>query len=516
MSQKFSIRMKRSAKIGTYSFVMGVVVLAAVIVANLLLGALPARLTVFDTSDLAVTDVSEESLKFVGGIEEDVTIYWLCQNGTIDDQMNLFLTRYVEAGDHITLKVVDPYVDVTFTSAYTEEKLSNYSFIIESARRFQVIDAMDMAFYTSQFVTEYLYSGQVVPLTYEEYSQIYQYYGSYMTDDVVEQYFNGEAIITSALDYVTKEHIPHAYLLTGHGDVKPSEQLSELLSAMNVTVEEINLQTEETVPADANCLILFAPKGDISAHETTLIKGYLEQGGSLVMATSPENVAACPNVMSLGAMFGVTAEEGVVAEGDTGCMVGNVPTKIIPTVSKDNYATSYVSGSGYKAQVVRAHSLAVAATLPAGVTVTPLFTTSATATRVSLADDTQSLDTAGVHNLAVAATKSYTATDGTAYTAELTWYASTETFTDTMAEATSGGNYYYLAASVSATSEAFSSVFEALSPVNLSGHLLTGVVNDTGTGYAAGVFVVGIVTAVVIPVGLLAAGVIIWVLRKRR
>lgn len=512
MKKSTLFRMKRSAKIGTYSFVMGAVVLAVLVVANLLVSALPAKLTRFDTTNIGLTEISDETAKFVSEMKEDVTIYWLCEDGEVDDQFRLLLTRYEEAGKHVKVEIVDPLANPTFTSKYTEETLTAYSMIVESNRRYTVVDANDMYYYTNDFVTQYLYSGTEVPMTAEEFNQIYTYCAQYYQIDITQyptsMYFKGEAQITSALDFVTKEYIPHAYLLTGHGDAAPSETLSELISSMSMSVEELNLQVAQSVPSDANCLILFAPKNDISAHEASLIKDYLNAGGSLMLTTSPNTVESCPNILSVCAVFGLTAAPGIVEEGDASYISGSRFT-LVPTVSTEHSAAAYVSNSKYKAQMPASHAITVAEKLPAGVTATPLFTTSDKANRVSVADTSVTLGEAGKLHVAVAATKSITLSDGTADTAHITWYGSSEAFTDALATATSGGNYYYYAATLSYMSESFSSAFEALAAVNLSGETLSGLTDGS-------VILLGAVTVIVIPVGLLVTGIVIWVRRKRR
>ena len=505
-------RMKRSVKIGTYSFCMGAVVLAAIIVANLLVGALPAKLTRFDTSNLGLTEISEETAKFVSEMTEDVTIYWLCEDGIVDDQFELLLTRYVEAGKHVTFQVIDPLAEPTFTSKYTDTNLSDYSVIVESKRRHTVINSDDMYYYTNAFVTQYLYSGTEITMTAAEFQEmatnIATYYGVDISQYETGVYFKGEALLTSALDYVTKENIPHAYLLTGHGDTAPSEKLTELLDAMNLDVQALNLQTAGAIPTDAGSLILFAPKNDISAREAALIRDYLNDGGALMLATSPELVENCPNLASVVEIFGLSAAKGMVSEGDTGYISGSQYT-LVPSVSTSHTATSYVSSGGYKAQMPRSHAIEAASTLPSGVTVTPLFTTSKTATRVSVADTSVTLSEAGQMNVAVAATKSITTTDGSYKTASLTWFGSAQAFTDTYADSTSGGNYYYFGATLSFMSEAFSSAFDAIVGVNLSGSVLTGLTGGS-------MILMGIVMVVILPLGLLATGIVIWVKRKRR
>ena len=512
MKQNTFFRMKRSERIGTYSFVMGVVVLAVLIVANLIVSSLPAKITRFDTSNIGLSEISDETAKFVSELQEDVTLYWLCEDGEEDDQFRLLLTRYEEAGRHVRVEVIDPLSNPTFTSKYTEETLSPFSIIVESGRRHTVVDAQDMYYCTNEFVSQYLYQGAEVPLSVDEFNELYTYCAQYYQIDISQyptsMYFNGEAHITSALDFVTREYIPHAYILTGHGETLPSETLAGLISSMSMDVEEINLQVAQSVPEDANCLILFSPKNDISAHEATLIKEYLNGGGSLMLTTTPELVELAPNIGGICALFGLAAAPGLVEEGDASYIAGSRFT-LVPTVSTKHSATAYVSGSKYKAQMPHSHAITVAETLPAGVTVTPLFTTSDKASRVSVADTSVTLGEPGAHHVAVAATKSVAKDGGTADTAHLTWYGSAEAFTDKYAEATSGGNYYYYAATLSFMSESFSSAYEALGAVNLSAEYLSGLTDGS-------VITIGLVTVILIPAGLLVAGIVIWVKRKRR
>ena len=526
MNHSALFRMKRSVKIGTYSFVAGVILMAALIVANLLVGALPAKLTRFDTSGHGITEISPETKKMVAGMTEDVTIYWLCEGGEVDDQVRLLLSRYEEAGKHVKVEVVDPLKDPTFTSKYSDTTLSAYSFIVESDRRYTVVDSADLYYWYNaalsaayQLYPDYLPADITQPMSYAALSSVCSQYGSMVSymlsmqgfsiSDITElntvHSFCGEAKITAALDYVTQEYIPHAYLLTGMGDAKPSESLGELLDSMGMNVELLDL-SKNPVPVDANCLVLFDPDRDLTAHEASVITDYLNGGGSLMLNTSPEVVASCPNLQSVVALFGLSAEQGLVQEGDTTFISGNQYT-LVPTVSTQHTATAYVTSGGFKPQLPNCHAITVASTLPAGVTVTPLFTTSDKAVRVSL-DKATTLTEAGKLQVAVAASKSLTTTNGTTQYANLTWYATADSFTDTVAEANSGGNYYFYAATMSIMSESFISVYENLTPVPLQ----TGYLEES----SAALVLVLIVGVVLVPVALLTTGVVIWIRRKRR
>ncbi|MBQ4112322.1 MAG: Gldg family protein [Clostridia bacterium] len=529
MSNSALFRMKRSVKIGTYSFIMGVILLALLIVANLLAGALPAKITQFDTSGLGMTEISDETGKFVSGMTEDVTVYWICEDGVVDEQFRLLLSRYEEAGKHITVKVVDPLAEPTFTAKYSDTAISDYSIIVESARRFTVLDFADLYYYTNtaflaayQAFPQYLPADLTMPMSAAALQSAVSQYGAMvaymlsaqgvnMTADDISRYtsihsFCAEAKLTSALDYVTREYIPHGYILTGLGDAAPSETMIELLDTMGLDIQSLDLSTSGGIPADAGCLMLYSPKRDLTPHEASLITTYLNQGGSLMLNTSPEVAESCPNLNSVVATFGLSARKGLVQEGDTSFISGSQYT-LVPTVSTQHTATAYVTSGGFKPQLPNCHAIGVAEKLPEGVGVTPLFTTSDKATLVSL-DKVTTLTEAGKLQVAVAATKSVAAADGTAKTAELTWFASANAFTDTAAEGSKGGNYYFYAAAMSLMNESFVSPYDDLTPVSLQ---VESLAVEAGAGW-----ILAGVTVILIPAALLTVGIVIWVKRKRR
>ena len=526
MNHSTLFRMKRSVKIGTFAFVAGVILLAALIVVNLVVGALPVKFTKFDASGRGLTEISDETKKLVSGLTEDVTIYWLSSDGSMDAQTSLLLSRYEETGKHITVQVVDPTKDKAFAEKYQTESLSDYSFIVESARRVTVIDNTDTFLWTNyafqaayQLYSQYLPADIIEPMSAAELQSALSQYGSMVTYmfslqgatlDDISQYntvtaYCAEARLTAALDYVTREYIPHPYLLEGFGDGKPSDSLATLLYSLGMDLELLDL-SKSSIPVDANCLVLFNPSRDLTAEEAAVIIDYLNAGGSLMLSTSPEVVESCPNLASVTALFGLIPAPGLVQEGDTSYISGNQYT-LVPTVTTKHSSAYYISSSGYKPQLPNAHAITVAETLPEGVTVTPLFTTSDKAVRVSL-DKEQTLNEAGNLEVAVAATKSITTSEGTTKTACITWFASAEALTDTVAEANSGGNYYYYAATMSVMGEIFSSPYEELAPVSLQTEFL----EENKPAMVAGL----LVGVILVPSALLATGIVIWSRRKKR
>ena len=530
MNHSALFRMKRSVKIGTFAFVAGVILLAILIALNSLVSALPAKITRFDASGRGLTEISDETTKMVSGMKEDVVIYWLCENGVVDTQTRLLLSRYEEAGEHIKVEIVDSTKETAVSKRYDLSTMSNYSFIVESGRRFTVVDNLDTYLYTNlifekvaEELPNYLPSDITQPMSATVLQSALSQYGSSalmlcsmivgkdMTGEDISQYnmvsaYCAETRLTSAIDYVTREYIPHPYLLEGFGDSMPSNSLITLLYSLGMDLGSLDLSKSD-VPADANCLVLFNPSRDLTVAEKEAIGEFLNAGGTLMLNTSPELVEACPNLASITAMFGLTPAPGLVQEGDQSYISGSQYT-LVPTVTTKHSSASYLSSSGYKPQMPNSHAITVAATLPTGVTAIPLFSTSEKATRVSLADNSVALNKAGILDVAVAASKTVTTEDGTVKIAAITWYASADALTEEAAESTSGANYYYYAATMSVMGEIFSSPYEELAPVSLeSGYL--DVDQSTQTLWL-------LTGVILVPAALLTTGLVIWIRRKRR
>ena len=505
-------RMKRSKRKSTVSFALVAGLLVLLLLINLVVGLLPAKVSTFDISGTGLTNISLETEKFISSMKEDVTIYWLCADGAVNQRFELMLTRYEEAGSHITVEVIDTTANPQFAAQFTDATLSDGSMIVASGRRATTVEYTDLYYVVNEFINQNLGGGSNIPLTTSEFdqyrTQIAQYYGEDIANYATSYYFKGEAKITAALDYVTRELIPHPYLLTGFGSTAPSETLAGLIESMGMDVEELDLSVAQAIPADANCLILFSPERDLTDREAALVGNYLNAGGSMMLNTAPDVVGGFTNLQSVCGIFGLSAAPGLVEEGDTSYISGSRFT-LVPTVSTEHTATAYVSQNGFKAHMPNSHAISSAATLPAGVTVTPLMTTSATATRVDTADTSVTLGTAGKHHVAMAATKSIARENGAAVNAQLTWYGSADAMTDTLASNTSGGNYYYYAATLSLMCEPFVSVYE-----NLAASLMP---VDTLSGLSVEMaFILSGLIVVVLPAALLTTGIVIWVRRKKR
>lgn len=338
----------RTAKVGGYSFVLSLVVLAILIAVNVLASKLPTSWTQFDISAAQLYSLTSDTKVVVTNLQQDVTIYWISQAGKEDTVIQKLLDRYQELSDHITVVKKDPDVYPTFAQQYTEETVMNNSLVVESGDKNRYIS----------------------------YDNIYRYdTGSYYTTGSVSQSFDGEGQITSAIDYVVSTDLPQVYLLSGHGEAALSETFADELERSNYeTVEDFSLLNVDTIPEECDVLLINAPTSDISDEELTMLRSYVQGGGKLVVLSGPQENADLPNLQALLSDYGVTVNDGVVVDTNRDYYAFTAPYVLMPEIESSDITDPLKDGD-YHVIVPIAAGLTVGED-NGGATVTSLLKTS--------------------------------------------------------------------------------------------------------------------------------------------
>lgn len=464
-------------------------ILANILVADLL----PWSLTKRDVGKDNLSRVSEKSWELVRTLEEDVHIYWLCTDGSSDYALELLLTRYAEAGDHLYVEIPDMTDEsvAALIKGYVGDtaSLSNYSLIVASERRYTVLDYTDLLLFSNDMLNSYL--GSETYLTFTQWASYMEKNASLLQNSVTSTYFRGEAQLSSAIDYVTAETIPQGYLLRGHGKTELPEELMVYLEAYGMG--ELDLTAGGEIPSDADCLVLYAPETDLGEEEERVIRAFLEAGGSFLLATDPDCLETCPRAAGLGSLYGLTAEAGVVSEIDE-TYYDELPTCIKPTLNSTNSISSLLLNNEIEVVMPNSHAITMETTLPAGVMVSPLLTTSGEGE-------------GGKKNVAVEATLPVTLSDGTTRTGKFVWFGSTDAFTEGSEEAYDGGAYALFISAFMELRLPFSSEYESISSICMSGESLTGMTRG-------GAFFWSVLCIAILPAACIVAGVVIY--RKKK
>ena len=337
----------RTARVGGYSFVLSLVVLAILVAVNVLAEKLPSSWTQFDISAAQLYSLTADTKAVVTNLDQDVTIYWISQAGQEDTVIEKLLDRYEELSDHITVLKRDPDVYPTFAQQYTDETVTNNSLVVESGERNRYIG----------------------------YDDIYQYdTGNYYSTGSVSQVFDGEGQITSAINYVVRTDLPQVYLLSGHGEAELSQSFTDALTRANYeTVADFSLLNVDAVPEDCDALLINAPTSDISGEELAMLQSYVQGGGRLLVFSGPQQDTDLPNLNALLADYGVTVTDGVVVDPNRDYYAFTAPYVLMPEIQQSDITQPLLDGS-YNIIVPIAQGLTVGdATAGA---VTPLLQTS--------------------------------------------------------------------------------------------------------------------------------------------
>ena len=168
---------------------------------------------------------------------------------------------------------------------------------------------------------------------------------------------------------------PKLYITEGHGESELSAVFAEQIEKQNIETVTFTLLNADTVPEEADVVLIYAPTSDISEEEKDMLAEYTANGGKLMVMAGPVEDEALTNLYSLLGDYGVEAEEGIVVEGDRDHYAFQQPYILLPEMAEHEITNPLVEGNYYVIMPI-AGGLTVTDTSGS---VTPLLTTSETA-----------------------------------------------------------------------------------------------------------------------------------------
>ena len=82
----------------------------------------------------------------------------------------------------------------------------------------------------------------------------------------------------SAIDYVVNEEQPKMYLLEGHGEKELPASFKEQIEKENIQLDQLSLLNVDSVPEDADGIMIYGPSSDISEAEKEILSSYTKNG----------------------------------------------------------------------------------------------------------------------------------------------------------------------------------------------------------------------------------------------
>lgn len=414
-------------------------------------------------------DMTADRLYELSGLTQEVcrsltapiTVYVVSAKEDYPAMLREMLDRYARLGGHVTVEYVDPYANPVFLEHYAQTGLTlgAADLLVEGDKRSKVVP------YDTLLMTDA--QGSVTGI------------------DVEQQ-------LTSALLYVSSEAMPEAVFLTGHNE-RPTTALRRLFESNSFALRDEALLTGEV--GEASIVVVAAPTQDYAPEELEKLERYLAEGGKLMAFLEPA-AAALPNLEAFLAGWGIVAENDLVFE-PTASAAGN-PLNLIPMYAS-HAINAYFAEHPVYAVMPSARSL----TLSAGAQAV-LYSTSDAYRKRSVQYTTsqrEAEDEAGSVVLAAVAERS--APDG--QTAMVFAAGSRMLYADDLMNATTYANSLFLSQVVSYLYHDVQTI--SIAPKTLSTSPLPITYTQS--------LVWGAALVIVLPLGVLAAGIVVCYRRKR-
>ena len=285
--EKHSMLRTARGKNGLMSTGMIAIVVAIVILFNLAVGLLPAKVRQFDLSSTKIYEISDTTKEYLANLKEKIHLVVVAEPDKIDSRISRFLELYTAQSDQVTMETVDP---VAYPSALKEYDCEANSIVVQCEGKDQT--------YTIPF------DDILVP----------DYYSSYYSGGTTYTKFDGDGQLTSAIDAVVSSTSYPIYTLTNHGEASLGTQLTQRLTKSHFKTEELSLLREGKIPDDCKILLINQPTKDLAKDELKLIRTYLKSGGQVSLIL-PSQDFDHPNLDSLMKEYGLALTGGYA--GDT-------------------------------------------------------------------------------------------------------------------------------------------------------------------------------------------------------
>lgn len=374
------------------SVTLSLVMAFAIIFANVCVMLTPERLGRIDITSQRTYTLSEETKDFLASLDKDVTVYAVNFEDS-EYRIKLFLDRMASYSDSLAVREIDTEKDIDFAvkyglDGYDASSLAN-SIIVESADRIQMIYYSSLFTYTNN--SEYFGFERISASEFQQYYSAFAsntQYAEYLNILITEtdMYFEGQNVISRAIEYVAADYIPSLYVLGGHETDISGTLLGQLGSYYGMTPKTLNITDGSPVTMDVASLMIAMPKTDLSESELSAIMAYLEKGGQVTVLTNESNLEM-KNLMSLLDSYGMTANAGILAEQVT---IENESEEsaeepkteesktltVYPNYDHDIMATIASQGGEYSAKITNANSIKLNEGKDSSLLLTPILKTS--------------------------------------------------------------------------------------------------------------------------------------------
>ena len=294
---------KRSFKRGALSVVLTVVFIAAVVVLNVIVGIVSERVnTAADLTANAIYSLDEKTENYLNDtLNSDVTITVLNSEKAFEEQdssykqVNEILKKMEMQSGHVKINYLDIDRNPNYTAQFKGETLADNYIVVECEKtgRHRIIS----------------------PYDYFSFNQTYlQYYGYYIVEGS-----NIEQEVVSAMMYTTSDRLVRVAFTEGYGESSTSSALQNLLSRNGYEVETLSLATTAEIDPEIDYVVIFAPELDLDQSQLAKLDKFLDNNGKYgknVVYFASAQQRRTPNIDEFLADWGMAVGYYVIGQTD--------------------------------------------------------------------------------------------------------------------------------------------------------------------------------------------------------
>lgn len=282
----------KNTKYKVNSWVITSVVVIAVILLNLIISAVnekvPLKIDMTKDKIYEMTDETKEAMK---SVDKEINAYVLCSESEASTLVKEYINRYKAMTDKVKFEYIDIYQNQTMLMKYQQngEAVNRGDIIFECGDKYKIISVSDAKNEVTSLGDSALYSF-----------------------DLESKMTNG---IINVAGLMKEDKI---YFLEGHGEQK-SEGFKNVISDLNHISETVSIANKD-IPEDANIIVTMLPNADFSEDECRKIDAFMDKGGKFIAVYNP-GLSSCPRLESYLSEWGITPIHNLVCENDAQKMI---------------------------------------------------------------------------------------------------------------------------------------------------------------------------------------------------
>lgn len=478
----------RKFRQGSFATALTIVGIVLIVAVGSVLGLLSERAGLqYDISEQQLYGLSEESQQYLSGLDKDVEIYVLNNQEVFASQDALLLqaAQLLQEMQKKSPRIKVEYVDLTtnpsFSHQYLDLEISQNQILVVSGEKTHLISPADL-----------------MQINYDSY-------GTQTYTTIAEQ------SIISAIGTVTSDKSYSIALLGGTSNLEPTGILMQL-EQNGYTIEVVNLLTED-ISSTYDMAVLAAPARDLTQEEADKLSAYLnnnaELGKTLFYVASAEQpvYSSMPILSQFLNDWGILPQDGVVKELNTASVFSEEnPALFIPSYSNSALQLTNLPSGTYPV-VTGAVAMKMMEQPGNGRTVSALWESSPYSTLYTLVEGQQEspqFQIAGPYPVLLVSQEMSLDTE---QSSNLIVLSSIEATQDYLVSSIPTANYEYLVRLTNELVKQDSDNFFVPQK-----ELFSSMVAVNAQQY----YTLLIVFLVLIPLGILIIGIVVWVRRRHR